>query len=144
MDFNFPLPQTENSVNPKIEPLPAEKTIKRRRRKSWKPKGLLSLYLRSFELEAKRASAKKIFDLNLPPSEDVMDSSAAKRIKRQKKTKGKDLLKFGLSDEDKFEDPGQEAESSLSSSSKFQQIKENKIPKKKMHGAADQQSKVDI
>ena len=87
-----------------------------------------------------------IFDLNLPPNEDsvIAGSKKAKRMKFQKKTKGKSILKFDLSDEDKSDGKFQDAECSFSSRINDSQSKGNSMLKKMTQGAADQQPRFKI
>ena len=115
------------------------KTIRQRRKREWKASGFLALHLHMYEREAIRTSAQSTFDLNLPPIEDhsAASSSGTKRIKIQKSTKGKDIMKYGLSEGDSPDQgaAGGEATAVIKKITK----KERKVNKKK-NGAADRQS----
>ena len=144
MDLNPPFNQT-NTMAPTVQELPApEVYIKRRKKRAWRLTGILSHHLRNFEEKAKKASAQELFDLNLPPGEDLnlTSSGKPKRLKLQKKTKGKATLKFGLSDEDKPDGSTSDAGSSLSSSTKDHPADKEILKDAKTQGAADQQPQV--
>ena len=74
MDLNFPLELGEKKDTPKEKPPSPTLFIKRRKRREWKPKGLLTQYLRSFEAEAKKSKRAKNFRPQSPPKRRLCHS----------------------------------------------------------------------
>lgn len=105
MDLNLPHSQTEINSQIKELPTPIQNAKRQRRKRAWRSTRFLSQQLRAFEREANKLSAQKAFDLNLPPKDEITNpvEIKSKRVKIQKNTKGKRVLKFGLSTEKNYE-----------------------------------------
>lgn len=101
--------------------------------------------LGSMNKKQKESVFTKIFDLNLPPKEDTNQgsSSKAKRMKYQKDTKGKKILKFGLSDDGTSDSEKSEAGSSQNTTLIDPGTQGTSQQKLKSQGAADQQPSVE-
>lgn len=139
MDLNSLLsPPKSPNKNSNVDLSPT-KTIRRRRKREWKASGFLALHLHRYEREAIRANVQSTFDLNLPPIDDhsAASSSGTKRVKFQKSTKGKNMLKYGLSEGDS---PDQEQAEGATAEGKKKTTRKGRKEIKKKNGAADRQS----
>lgn len=116
MDFNLnlhPSPQKTPPIIPNLGELdpyhtfhPSSSTattkIRHRRFRTWKSIGFLALNIRGYPKPIRIQDGHQFFDLKSTALEEDLEENAtkAKRMKIQKKTKGKAVLEFGLSDEE--------------------------------------------